>query len=247
MRLLALFLFGLIAFACIGRAVAQDEGEAAATTESTNTTATNVTVPVLEPSPDVQTVVFFPSSAEKRFPTGKPVQVLIGFTNNGIKSFNVSIVTASLMYPQDWRYYIQNYTKQAEFVIVPPSSQATFAYTFTPDAFLEPREFGLMGNIYYSLEDGSANYTSVFYNSTITLIEPNEPVDLQTFFMYVGIVGIAGLVGFVLFQSLTGLSGKKNKRPKVEVGTQRSNVLDSDWLEGTSAARSPAQKRPKRS
>jgi len=246
MKFVWLLFAALIAFSAVNLAFAQDDEPAATETTTTEANVTVVEKP-LEPSPDVATAVYFPSSPDKKFPTGKEVSVLIGFTNNGDKAFNVTLVSASLMYPLDYRYYIQNYTKQAEYRIVAPKTQATFAYSFVPDPFLEPREFGLTANIYYSLEDGSANYTSVAFNNTITLVEPNEPVDLQTFFMYVGLVGIAGLFGFIVYQSLSGLSGKKQKRPKIETGTQRSNVLDTEWLEGTSAARSPAQKRPKRS
>jgi len=242
MKIFAIFLLGLIAFASIGFTYAND---AQATNETT--TETNVTqVKPLEPSPDVQTSFVFPQSLEKRFTSGKPIDILIGFTNTGDKSFNVTSISASLMYPLDWRVYIQNYTKKAESGLVAPKTTATFLYSFFPDPFLEPREFGLTTNIFYSNEDGTTNFTSVAYNSTITLVEANEPVDLQTFFMYVGIIGIAGLVGFIVFQSLNGLSGKKQKRPKIETGTQKSNVLDADWLEGTAATRSPAQKKAKR-
>jgi len=241
MRFSVLFV-ALIAISAFGFSYAQDE-----TAEAANeTVSTNVTVKPLEPHPDISTTFIFPQSAERRFVSGVPIDILIGFYNGGDQPFNVTEVSASLMYPLDWRIYIQNYTKKAESVVVAPKTTATFAYKFLPDPFLEPREFGLTANVLYSNADASENFTSVGFNNTITLVESSEPVDLQSFFMYVGIIGIAGLIGFIVFQSLNGLSGKKPKRPKIETGTQKTNVLDADWLEGTAAARSPAQKRPKR-
>jgi len=226
----------LIAFICIiGAAYADD---AANTTAGNSTTVENVTVvdKPLVASPDIRASFVFPSSAQKKFIIGTGIPVLLGLTNAGEHNFNVSLIGASLKYPQDWRYFIQNYTRTYYGQIIPPGEHATFLYTFYPDPMLEPREFGLQANVYYSDAHGE-NYTSTFYNGTIFLVESNESIDAQTLFTYVGILGVAGLVGFVVYKSGRTISKKKSRR--VEYGTQQSDVLDNEWLEGTAAAKSP--------
>jgi hypothetical protein len=49
-------------------------------------------------------VIHFPLE----FIIGQPIPLLLGFTNRGDKSFNVTYISASLRYPGDWRYIIQN-------------------------------------------------------------------------------------------------------------------------------------------
>jgi hypothetical protein len=42
------------------------------------------------------------------FTVGEPVEVILGFKNNGEKPFNVTQIAASLRYPVDWKVYVQN-------------------------------------------------------------------------------------------------------------------------------------------
>jgi len=211
-----------------------------ATGESVNGTLSgNETEPKLVASPDASTSYVFPNATNKReFPVATELTLLVGFTNKGSLAFNVTKISGSFMYPQDHRYFIQNFTKNTYNETVNPEELKAFVYKFSPDPFLEPRDYALVVSIfYYDLEGG--NFTSVVYNSTITLKESDDAIDVQKLFTYVGLLGVVGLVGFVVYKSGKNLTKKSGRR--VETGTQRATVVDNEWLEGTSAF----QKSPK--
>jgi len=187
---------------------------------------------ILVASPHVSTAFVFPEFPNRAFILGKEVEVLVGFSNIGDSAVNVTSISASLRYPSDWRYFIQNYTQEVVSFVVNPKEQATFLYTFLPDPMLEARDFGLAAQVFYHDQEGN-NFTSYFYNSTISLVESSESIDAQALFTYVGIVGVAGLLLFVIYKAVG--DKKKGKRPaRVETGTQ-STDLNEEWLEGTHA------------
>jgi len=190
---------------------------------------------ILTSSPHITTAFIFPGSIKNEFIIGNPIELLLGFSNTGDTAVNVTSVAASLRYPSDWRYFIQNYTKQALSVVVQPGQQNTFLYKFLPDPLLEPREFGLSAQVFYHDAEGG-NFTSYFFNSTVHLVESSESIDAQTLFTYIGIVGVAGLVLFIIYKAV---SDKKVKRaPKFETGTQNKNVIDDEcWKEHTPSQR----------
>lgn len=210
---------------------AQDSTPDATTNSTANATVVEVK---LGPSDEALTVHIFPNSTNDKFFVGKPISIVVGFSNIGSSPFNISYVQASLMYPQDHRYYIHNYTKTYYGEEVSGSELRSFLYTFAPDPMLEPRSYGLVISVYYNDLEGS-NYTHVVFNRTIELIETDESMDVQTLFLYVGVLGVAGLVGFIVYKAAR--SNKRQRGPKrVEYGTN-TTVLDNEWLEGTAAAR----------
>lgn len=77
------------------------------------------------------------------------VKFLVGFTNGGEKDFMVETMEASFRYPQDYSFYIQNFTTVRYDRIVEPSRQATFEYAFTPSETFNARPFGLTINLNY--------------------------------------------------------------------------------------------------
>jgi translocon-associated protein subunit alpha len=187
---------------------------------------------VLSASPTVSTVFVFPEFPNRELVLGKEVEVLFGLSNSGDSPVNVTSISASLRYPSDWRYFIQNYTQVEVSVTVKPGEQHSFLYRFMPDPMLEAREFGLSAQVFYHDQEGN-NFTSYFYNSTVSLIESSESIDAQTLFTYVGIVGVAGLVLFVIYKAV-GDKKKTKRAPKLETGTQNTDVSE-EWLEGTHA------------
>jgi len=240
MKSLLFCLFLLLSTTFIAFAQDEDINEETVTeTASTNETAEVI----LTAAPGVSTSFVFPNSPTKQIAIGRDIEVLLGFTNEGSSTFNVSQIFAALRYPQDWRYYIQNFTRQANSVVVKPGEQHTFVYSFTPDSFLESRDIGFSGQFFYSDLEGN-NYTSYWYNSTISLIEVQEPLDFQTLFTYVGLAGVAGLVLFIIYKSVSDKKARKPAR-RVETGTVQATVIDEDWLEGTHAnMKAPKQRSP---
>jgi len=222
-------LFLLLSSSFVAFAQDEDTNEETVTETATNETAVEV---VLTAAPGVSTSFIFPNYPTKQIAIGRDIEVIIGFNNEGSSTFNVTQIFAALRYPADWRYYIQNFTRKANSITVKPGEQHSFVYSFMVDPFLEARDLGFSGQFFYSDLEGN-NYTSYWYNTTISLIEVQEPLDLQTLFTYVGLVGVAGLVLFIIYKSV---SEKKTKKPKrVETGTVKTTVVDEDWLEGTHA------------
>jgi translocon-associated protein subunit alpha len=77
------------------------------------------------------------------------VKFLVGFTNKGTEDFIVESLDASFRYPQDYQFYIQNFTALPLNTIVPPQRQATFEYSFIPAEPMGGRPFGLVINLNY--------------------------------------------------------------------------------------------------
>ena len=100
-------------------------------------------------------------------------------------------------------------------------------------------EYGLEFFAFYNDEFG--NYTTPFYNSTISILEPEDTFDIQDVFQLSFVIAVVALLSFGAYNFL--LKGKK-KTYRTETGTNKDN--DDDWLVGTSADKNknkPAQRR----
>jgi translocon-associated protein subunit alpha len=86
------------------------------------------------------------------FAAGQVVKSLIGFTNKGQNDFIVSAIEASFRYPEDFSYFIQNFSKIYYETYVPPGAEVSFVYDFTPSETLYSRPFGMVVSIYYKNE-----------------------------------------------------------------------------------------------
>ena len=76
-------------------------------------------------------------------PAGKPLHILVGLKNNGNKEFIVQTLDASFRYPQDYNYFIQNFTAISYNSVVAPGEEGTFRYSFFPHESYGGRPFGL--------------------------------------------------------------------------------------------------------
>jgi len=187
----------------------------------------------LKPSPDAETTILFIRPTGLEFPAGQPVKFLVGFTNKGEKDFVVETMDAAFRYPQDYSFYIQNFTVYRYFRTVEPKREATFEYSFSPSDTFSARPFGLTINLNYKDAEGNIFQDAVF-NTTINISEPDEGLDGETFFLYVFLAAIVVLL-VVGAQQLLGSFGKKrlSSKPKaqVELGTQNNKSdVDYDWL-----------------
>jgi len=172
-------------------------------------------------SPDLVTTVFFPDFPNKHFPVQSEVKCLIGITNIGDKTFNISYIGAHFHSPFDFSYYIQNFTVRELGVVVEPQNQLTLEYTFRPDKSLEPLEFWLSGWIYYNNSD-NVLFRTTFQNGTIELTEKLTDFNVRRVFSYFFAIALAGLVGFF------AVNWTKTKK-KSERGT-RDQSDDDQWL-----------------
>jgi len=225
-----------------------------ATNAQSNLTPTNIAdllqeEAVLPPAAeDVVTSYVFPDNAARQFTAGEPVEVLVGFRNKGSRQYNITFIDASFNFPQDFSYYIQNFSRWEYGMPVQATQEVTLSYMFRPDAMLEPRDFGLLVNVYYKDATGR-NYTNVAFNGTVDLVEPVVGWDAQSFFAVLAVLALLGVGGFFAYRSLSTWAKKQKSSKKVEYGTKVRQEVEDDWLAGTAAdpaLRKRKQQQPKK-
>ena len=75
---------------------------------------------------------------------GKLTRLLVGARNTGSQSFVVESIDASFRYPQDFSYYIQNFTSLRSQKTVESGWESTFEYLFMPSETFNGRPMGLV-------------------------------------------------------------------------------------------------------
>lgn len=159
-------------------------------------------------SSDITVKTFLPKYADKKFPLGEDITLLVSFNNNGEKTFNVSSLAGHLHSPFDYNYYIQNFTVKSAATTVGPNSQATLEYTFRPDAILEPLEFWFSAYVKYNRTDGR-NFMHTLHNSTIELIEAPTSTS-ATLIYYMAVLGGLGALAYVYTQANSSKSSSSS-------------------------------------
>uniref|UniRef100_A0A8C5A7K1 Translocon-associated protein subunit alpha n=2 Tax=Gadus morhua TaxID=8049 RepID=A0A8C5A7K1_GADMO len=214
-------------------ATAEDEDDEAEVEDDENTELTEekeeeeeALVGEVKASPNADTTILFVKGED--FPANEIVKFLLGFTNKGSENFVVESLDASFRYPQDFQFYIQNFTALQLGLVVQPGRQASFEYSFIPAEPMGGRPFGLVINLNYKDSNGIMFQDAVF-NQTVTVIEREDGLDGETIFMYVFLSGLGLLVVVGLHQLL---ESRKRRRPapKVEMGTSSHNDVDMSWI-----------------
>lgn len=175
----------------------------------------------------------YQAGVQLELPGGQPVEFVVGFLNKAEEiDFVVDSVEASIRYPMDFNYVIQNFSAIAYNREVKPGHEATVSYAFLPADAFAGRPFGLNIQLNYHDSNGAQYFESIF-NETISVTETTEGLDGETFFMYVFLVGLVILLVVVGQQYMAGGAGKKKRgtAPKkvIEVGTSNNDV-DYEWL-----------------
>uniref|UniRef100_A0A1B6M708 Translocon-associated protein subunit alpha n=1 Tax=Graphocephala atropunctata TaxID=36148 RepID=A0A1B6M708_9HEMI len=190
-------------------------------------------------SPDAATTILFTKpiltpGTNLELPGGILVEFLVGFLNKGSQDMVLETLDASFRYPMDFNFYIQNFSTLAYERAVKPGHEATLAYSFIPSESFAGRPFGLSVNLKYRDASGDQFYEGV-YNETVNIVELEEGLDGETFFLYL-FLGACGVLLLVAGQQFLASVGKKRvgggttKRPAVETGTTNPNDVDYDWL-----------------
>ncbi|KAL7843022.1 hypothetical protein AOLI_G00245340 [Acnodon oligacanthus] len=176
--------------------------------------------------PDADTTIIFVTGEE--FPANEIVKFLVGFTNKGSQDFTVRSLEASFRYPQDYQFYIQNFTALPLDTVISPQKQASFEYSFIPAQPMAGRPFGLVILLNYQDSEGNA-FQSAVYNQTVTITEVDEGLDGETMFMYIFLGGLVALMVFGMYQVLETRT-RKRVPAKVETGTGGMNDVDISWI-----------------
>merc|ERR1712055_139215 len=203
-------------------------------------------------SADADTTLLFTKpvgTSNMELPAGQVTELLIGFTNKGEQEMMVDSLEASLRYPMDFTFHIQNFTTATFSKAVKPGQQATVGYSFVPADAFAGRPIGLTINLNY--RDAAGNFfIDPVFNETVQIVEFDEGFDTETFFMYVCIFGAAVLLLFLAFNFLSGKKSGTRSKP-VETGTDDDGV-DYEWIPKSalrtpgSGKTSPRQRKAKR-
>jgi len=211
-------------------------------------------------SPDAETTILFikprpgliGSAGTPELHSGKPVEFLVGFVNKGSQAFTLENLDASFRYPQDYSFHIQNFSSIAYNKLVKPKEQATLSYQFYVDESFAGRPFGLTINLGYRDAEGKP-FLDAVYNETVSVIEVEEGLDGETFFLYVLLAALVVLLLVVGQHVLTSFSKKSSARKQpIERGTTDSDDVDYEWLpeqtlrginKNSSPKQSPRQKK----
>ncbi|KNC48010.1 signal sequence receptor [Thecamonas trahens ATCC 50062] len=179
--------------------------------------------------PDVTTSILFENHMDKEFPPGETVDVVVGVSNGANTEINVTYITASLVMPNDFGYFVENYTAWRYATFVHPNEEGSFVYRFTPNENFDPRPFGLMVLVYYS--DAEENlWLSAAYNSTIAIVDAAPLLDASTAFRYVAGFLVLATAAYLYFSSSSSSPNKSSKRAavKVEAGTAPAGLTEDD-------------------
>ncbi|XP_041453950.1 translocon-associated protein subunit alpha-like [Lytechinus variegatus] len=203
--------------------------------------------PPLKASPDADTTFLFTTNSEKEIPVTIPLQVLVGFTNNGQLDFTIDSLHASLRYPQDFSFYMYNFTEKEYNTVVEPNKEATFEYSFQAGEVFAARQFGFVVELAYKDSEGNL-FSDAVFNDTVSLIELDEGLDTETFFLYVFLAALI-VLAFVVIQQIMASFGKKKKPSKqvVETGTSNHTDVDYDWIPKENIAVTKKTPSPRRS
>jgi translocon-associated protein subunit alpha len=161
---------------------------------------------------------------------GKVVEFLVGFTNKGKDTFTLESLDASFRYPQDYSFHIQNFTAAPYNRPVKPKEQVTLSYTFYTDESFAGRPFGLVVSLGYRDSEGKP-YLDAVFNETVSIVELEEGLDGETFFLYVLMAAFVVLM-LVVGQHLLSQYGprKAPRKQQIERGTSDSDDVDFEWI-----------------
>ena len=115
----------------------------------------------------------------------------------------VDSMEASLRYPMDFTFHLQNFSAINYVKNVKAKQQATVAYSFIAADAFAGRPIGLTINLHY--RDAAGNFfIDPVFNETVQIVEFDEGFDTETFFMYVCMCGLSVLLLFLVFNFFSG-------------------------------------------
>ncbi|KAK4284829.1 hypothetical protein QN277_001610 [Acacia crassicarpa] len=181
-------------------------------------------------APGIVTHCVFPKNGAKLVPAGEETDLLVGVKNDGEANLKVVAIRASVHFPNNHHYVVQNLTAQIfNYASVPASAQGTFPYTFAVSQFLQPGVFDLVGTIMYEIDQHP--YQSTFYNGTIEVVDASSILSMESVFLVTLGIALLVLFGLWIYGQVQNASKKTKKGAKVEVGTRATSM--DEWLEGT--------------
>lgn len=200
----------------------------------------------LPPGGEITTGFYFPEHANKKFPAGDKIKVVLGLHNDATEVYNVTAIMGSLNIPMEFSGYVQNFTQQFYLQRLSPGQQTTVEYTFRPDPSLPAREFVVALTLFYQNSKG-AFLSTTFFNQTVDIVEKKKFVDADFIMMYITLAGLLAIAGYGLYLYLLSLGFLKKQKVRTKVSSV-SHVSEhpEEWIEGTAYSQFKAQKDKKK-
>ena len=202
----------------------------------------------------MEVVSTFPDYPDRAFPGGERVTVLLGVRNTGNDDVNVTYIAGSLNVPNNFAFYVTNFTVSAYGdAIVKPRQEATFEYAFAIDPQFAGHALQLALTTFY--DEAGASYATTFFNATVPVLDPKVAFDRELAMIYLTLAGVAALalaavmravgLGHLLPGAEPAKDAKKKAVVKKVVERQPSAVErdPTEWLEGSAFAKSASQKK----
>ncbi|XP_075257642.1 translocon-associated protein subunit alpha-like [Convolutriloba macropyga] len=201
--------------------------------EETGSTGTDATATGrVGPASDVEMSYILVDHSDEELPAGKVITCLISFRNTGENkhSYKVATIDASLRYPMDFSYYLQNYTAMFLNRTVDSEREATFSYVFKTSERFAGRPFGFVIEANYYDETESL-YMHTVLNKTINFIEVDDAFDAEAIMLYVLFGAIMVLIAVIVYYYTLGGAAKLSGKKYIEKGTAHKNgVVVDEWL-----------------
>lgn len=192
-----------------------------------------------QPSDDADVTFMFTRPVVQKpyeFPIGKDVHFLVGFKNKAQKDFQLTTMDASFKYELDFSYTLQNFSSYPYNKIVEPNQETTIGYTLFVSEQYAARPYGFTVNLLYSDKDG-VQYMNTVFNETVKLIEIDEGLDSESFFLYILLAGFVALIGYglnSLYIKYVNPTRRSSIKPKAEQEKAKTtSEVDYDWLPST--------------
>eukprot|EP01059_Diplonema_ambulator_P008903 TRINITY_DN1868_c0_g1_i1.p1 TRINITY_DN1868_c0_g1~~TRINITY_DN1868_c0_g1_i1.p1 ORF type:complete len:257 (+),score=79.11 TRINITY_DN1868_c0_g1_i1:49-771(+) len=185
--------------------------------------ATQVTIKTIFPELDSHNV---------QLTAGKEHQALIHFENAAETTYQVEFVTAHLASTAQADHIMQNLTGVLVNRTVNQGEAISMSYKFTPYKDIDPREYGLVMQVYFVTEDDERAHETA-YNATVMVNDGSSAFDAQSVFLTIIVLGIS-------FFAYTTFKGEKRSvattrrhvsaSPTPELGTTSSTPNESAYI-----------------
>eukprot|EP01064_Diplonema_japonicum_P034573 TRINITY_DN7205_c1_g5_i1.p2 TRINITY_DN7205_c1_g5~~TRINITY_DN7205_c1_g5_i1.p2 ORF type:complete len:246 (+),score=82.87 TRINITY_DN7205_c1_g5_i1:54-791(+) len=159
---------------------------------------------------------------------GKETQALVNFENAAESTYQVEFITAHLASTAQADHVMQNLTGALVNRTVNQGESISMTYKFTPFKDIDPREYGLVLQVYFMTEDDERAHETA-YNATVMVNDGSSAFDAQSVFLTIIVLGVS-VFAYTTF--------KGDKKPASSV-TARRQVSASPAPElGTTTATS---------
>ncbi|GJP55305.1 hypothetical protein CLOM_g14280 [Closterium sp. NIES-68] len=191
-------------------------------------------LPRLMPAAGVEVKSILPKffGKEPLIHAGQEAELLFSISNNGPIPVFMGNVTGNIYVPFDFRYVVQNFSSDSYNVTIPPGVQTSFSFLFTPERYLQPRDFGLALAAFYIV--GDSLHASLLINRTVEVLEPVGYVSGESIFLVLLAAGLLALFGVWAYSQIEKMNQKSRRTKKLETGTGGDSAAEAnEWLQGT--------------